>query len=92
MLNNEELWTKAEKFAEMLRIYHAGQEKDRTDRSNAIRELFEHPTQRSFVKYVTPILEENKELIEMVKLVNQMPDEKVPYFIHLVKINYIVIS
>ncbi|PVZ08794.1 hypothetical protein [Porphyromonas loveana] len=96
MLSNEELWSKAKEFAQALRSFEQGHGEDRTNRDNAIEELLSHPSKRAFVWRLIPILKdaeikERKIIMDISKIIHDMPAENVPYFIGLTKIHYIMI-
>ncbi|MFC2358866.1 hypothetical protein [Porphyromonas endodontalis] len=96
MLNNEELWNRANEFARALDSFRKGQGKDRTNRDNAIEELLEHPSKQSVVRNVYPILkdaeeEERETIMDVIKIIHDMPAENVPYFIALTKIHHVIL-
>ncbi len=96
MLNNEELWSRANEFARALDSFRKGQGKDRTNRDNAIEELLAHPSKQSVVRNVYPILkdaeeEERETIMDVIKIIHDMPAENVPYFIALTKIHHVIL-
>lgn len=96
MLNNEELWNRANEFARALDSFREGQGKDRTNRDNAIEELLAHPSKQSVVRNVYPILkdaekEERETIMDVIKIIHDMPAENVPYFIALTKIHHVML-
>lgn len=95
MLNNEELWSRANEFARALDSFRKGQGKDRTNRDNAIEELLAHPSKQSVVRNVYPILkdaeEERETIMDVIKIIHDMPAENVPYFISLTKIHHVIL-
>ena len=96
MLNNEELWNRANDFARALDSFRKGQGKDRTNRDNAIEELLAHPSKQSVVRNVYPILkdaeeEERETIMDVIKIIHDMPAENVPYFIALTKIHHVIL-
>lgn len=96
MLNNEELWNRANEFARALDSFREGQGKDRTNRDNAIEELLAHPSKQSVVRNVYPILkdaekEERETIMDVIKIIHDMPAENVPYFIALTKIHHVIL-
>lgn len=96
MLNNEELWNRANEFARALDSFRKGQGKDRTNRDNAIEELLAHPSKQSVVRNVYPILkdaeeEERETIMDVIKIIHDMPAENVPYFIALTKIHHVIL-
>lgn len=95
MLNNEELWDKAKKFAETLQAFSVGGKMGRTGRSNAIKLLLDATTKRNFICQLGEIVEEAEntdDIVDIASIVNLMPSDNVPYFLTLIRFHYAVIN
>ena len=92
MLNNEELWTKSTKFAQALRDYALSSSGGKTDKSNKVKALLATYNKKNFIGVLTDIVSDaaaSETMVEMASLINSMPNENVPFFITLVKFNYV---
>lgn len=95
MLSNEELWNKAEAFANTLQAYTVGGKSGRTGRSNAVKQLLEATNKKLFIERMSGIVEnaeETCELVEIASIINVMPADNVPYFLTLIRFHYAVIN
>ena len=96
MLNNEELWAKSEEFAKALKLYLTSDaKKNSTVRKNRIETLLTAYGKKALVTAATEMMDQSETsvlLVEMVKLINMMPDDNVPYFMALIKFQYVTIS
>lgn len=92
MLNNEELWEKSLELAEMLK--DASFDKDKsisTKRKNLVEQLLNATKKMQFIAMATeviPFVNEKENFIEMVREINRMSDENVPYFLTLLRFQY----
>lgn len=92
MLNNEELWEKSLELAEMLK--DASFDKDKsisTKRKNLVEQLLNATKKMQFIAMATeviPFVNEKETFIEMVREINRMSDENVPYFLTLLRFQY----
>lgn len=95
MLNNEELWNKAETFANTLQTFSMGGKAGKTERSNAVKQLLEATNKLSFMKQLSSMIGgvEDPDLFkEIAAVVNLMPSDNVPYFLTLIRLHYAVIN
>lgn len=93
MLNNEELYEKTEILAEALINYSNAAAKAKTTNANKVNAVLESKNKKSFIEALAAIVaevddEQKKLIIEMVKLVNTLPADNVPYFITLLRFNF----
>lgn len=92
MLNNEDLWEKSQKLAELLN--EASIDKDKsisTKRRNIVATLLEAANKKQFVAAATeivPYISELEEFKDLVKEIHAMPTDNVPYFLTLLRFQY----
>lgn len=94
MLNNEELWVKAQELANELHLYEQGAVQAKSDRKNKVKTVLQSTQKKNFIENLTPIVTEteNKVIFKSIaSLVNLMPTDNVPYFLTLVRFQYAVI-
>ena len=95
MLNNEDLWVQSEIFAQVLKEYSAGSKNAKTDRTNKVKALLGTLNKKEFIRNLTDIVSEIDSLdkvMEVAKVVNDMPIDNVPYFLTLIKFHYAAIT
>lgn len=95
MLNNEELWEKAQELANELHLYEQGAVQAKSDRKNKVKTVLQSTKKSNFIENLVPIVSdiENKAIIQSIAhLVNLMPSDNVPYFLTLVRFQYAVIQ
>lgn len=93
MLNNEQLWAKAQEFAKELQTYALNSERGKKVNSNKINAVLEATNKSNFIKSLAEIAydTENKDEIESVAaIVNMMPSDNVPYFLTLIRFHYAI--
>lgn len=91
MLNNEDLWSKAEEFAHVLHGYALSSERGKTDKSNKVKDLLESNNKKQFIDTLTSIVPDliDKETVkEMARTLNSMAADNVPYFLTLIRFHY----
>lgn len=94
MLNNEQLWDYAQKFAATLRTYALSGEKAKKDKTNNVKELLKAVNKKQFIESLTLIVDDSsskEEFIETAKLINIMPSDNVPYFLTLLRFHFATI-
>lgn len=94
MLNNEQLWDYAQKFAATLHTYALSGEKAKKDKSNNVKELLKSVNKKQFIDSLTNIVDDSsskEEFIEIAKLINIMPSDNVPYFLTLIRFQFATI-
>lgn len=95
MLNNEELWAKAQEFARELQQYASAGDRGKKVNTNKVNAVLEATNKQNFIKCLVEVVfdTENKEKIEdTAALVNTMPTDNVPYFLTLIRFHYAVIN
>lgn len=94
MLNNEQLWDYAQRFAATLHTYSLSGEKAKKDKSNNVKELLKAVNKKQFIESLTNIVDDSsnkEEFIETAKLINIMPSDNVPYFLTLIRFHFATI-
>ena len=92
MLNNEELWDKSQRLAELLN--EASFDKDKshsTKRKNLVENVLQAVNKKQFIAAVTDVVafvESKDELKSIVKEIHEMPTDNVPYFLTLMRFQY----
>lgn len=95
MLNNQEMWAKAQEFATELQTYASSGDRGKSVNSRKVDSIMKSTNKALFMKSLVEVVEDakNKENIESIaKLVNDMPYDNVPYFLTLVRFHYAYIS
>jgi hypothetical protein len=95
MLNNEQLWERAQQFAASLNQYALSSEKGKTDKSNHVKAVLSSVNKKQFIDKLIDVVEDAKEktsYMEMAQLINTMPFDNVPYFLTLVRFQFAAIS
>lgn len=95
MLNNEELWDRAQSAAELLHKYASAGARGKTVNTNKVKGVLETTNRKGFMEKVVDIVENidaKDDLMDLCKLVNNMPIDNVPYFLTLLRLNYAALS
>lgn len=95
MLNKEELWDKAQEFANVLQKYAEINNRGKTENTQRVKNVLESKSQFSFLNAIEPIAKDIKEkdkIEEMAKLVHNMPADNVPYFLTLIRLHHALIN
>lgn len=95
MLNNEDLWEKTRKFAEVLHAYTMSDKNAKKTKSQAVINLIKSVKQQQFMEELTKLVENSDEaspLVEIGHLVALMPVDNVSYFLTLLRFQYAVVS
>lgn len=91
MLNNQDLWDKAQEFASELYRYSSNGTRAKTVNVNKVNRLLESTNKMNFMKRMVEIIED-AECIENMKniafIINNMPTDNVPYFLTLIRFHY----
>lgn len=91
MLNNEELWTKSIEFAQTLQSHTEKSKKGTTTNSRQIDAVLSATNKKSFIEALTTIASEADNvdgIVEMARIINQMPNDNVPYLLTLIRFQY----
>ena len=96
MLNNDELWDKSQELAKLLLQASVDKNKKISTKSgNLVNEVLQAVNKKQFVTAATdimPYVSEVTTLADMVKEVHQMPNDNVPYFLTLVRFQYVTLE
>lgn len=95
MLNNQEMWAKAQEFAKELQIYTKASERGKKGNSQKVDAVMESTNKVNFIKSLVDIVADadNKDkIMETAALVGDMPEGNVTYFLTLVKFHYAAIN
>lgn len=88
ILNNQQLWDEASKFAQALIAYLSNNTKISTQRKNNVQELLNSKNKRAFLNAALEFQNDasmNEALTDMVKTVHFMPEDNVTYFVLLIR-------
>ena len=92
MLNNENLWVKTQEFAQLLSNSAVNKDKTITTKpANLIKAILDSGSKRQFIDAVTefiPFVEDKNSLKNIVMEVNDTPNDKIPYFLTLLRFQY----
>jgi len=95
MLNNEQLWEKAQQIAATLNNYSLSDKNARKVKSQEVANLLASVNKKQFIESLTEIVKESPatdQLAEMALLINSMPIDNVPYFLALIRFQYAVVN
>ena len=95
MLNNEDLWEKAQEFAQELFTYTQGAQQAKKDRANQINSVLASTKKQVFIENLVEIIskvENGNKITEIASIVNTMPSDNVPYFLTLIRFHFAAIS
>lgn len=96
MLNNESLWELSLKLAELLNVNSRDSEKSiSTRRKNLVESVLEACNKKQFVSAITelaPYVEDKGTLRSIVREIHEMPNDNVPYFLTLMKFQYVTMQ
>lgn len=95
MLNNEQLWEKAQKIAATLNTYSLGDKNAKKGKSQEVTNLLASVNKRQFIEYLIEIVKgspETDHLAEIAEIIHTMPVDNVPYFLTLIRFQYAVVN
>lgn len=95
MLNNEQLWEKAQKIAQTLKIYSGSDINAKKGKSQDVTNLLASINKKQFIDGITAIVKGSKDiesLAEIAELINIMPADNVPYFLTLIRFQFAVVN
>lgn len=95
MLNNEQLWEKAQQIALTLNEYTRSDTNAKKVKSQETTNLLASSNKKQFIEGLTSIVNGSQEadkLSEIAELINVMPTDNVPYFLTLIRFQYAVIN
>ena len=88
MLNNQDLWNKAQEFAFELSKYSQSGNRAKTVNANKVKIVLESNNKMNFIKSMVDIVgdvEDVDKMKEIVSVINTMPTDNVPYFLTIVR-------
>ena len=91
MLNNDELWTKSIEFARTLQSHTEKSKNGKTTNSRQIDAVLAATNKKMFIEALTAIASESDKvdgIVEMAQIINQMPNDNVPYLLTLIKFQF----
>ena len=94
MLNNQDLWNKAQEFAFELSKYSQSGNRAKTVNANKVKIVLESNNKMNFIKSMVDIVgdvEDVDKMKEIVSVINTMPTDNVPYFLTLVRFHYAIL-
>lgn len=95
MLNNEQLWEKAQDIAATLSNYSKTDRDLRTKKSQEVTNLLASVNKKQFIESLIEIVKgspETDQLAEIAEIVHTMPVDNVPYFLTLIRFQYTVVN
>lgn len=92
MLNNEELWDKSQRLAELLNESSVDKDKAHsTKRKNLVEDVLASVNKKQFIAAMTDVIAfapSKDEIRGIVKDIHEMPTDNVPYFLTLLRFQY----
>lgn len=95
MLDNEQLWEKAQQIATTLNNYSLSDKNARKVKSQEVLNILASVNKKQFIESLTEIIKESPntdQLVEIASLLNSMPVDNVPYFLTLIRFQYAVVN
>lgn len=95
MLNNEQLWEKAQQIATTLNDYTKSDKSTKTTKSQEVTGLLASINKKQFIEALISIVinsTETDQLAEIAEIIHTMPVENVPYFLTLIRFQYAVVN
>lgn len=95
MLNNEELWVKAQEIARLLYAYTLGDKNAKTKKTNEVKDVLKSTSKKTFItalEMIVPEVEDKEAIGKAAELIHLMPADNVPYFLTLIRFQYALIS
>lgn len=94
MLNNEQLWAKAQEFANALNAYSCSSNNAKNTKTNKVLAVLASTTKKNFIESLVEVVSETEEkvIMDIAGIVNSMPSDNVPYFLTLIRFHYAAIN
>ena len=95
MLNNEQLWDSALKFATILQKYATSGDKGKTDKPQKVKTVLASVNKKQFIDCLTTIVHDastKEDYIEIAKQINVMPSDNIPYYLTLIRFQFASIN
>ena len=93
MLNNEQLWEKAQQIAKTLCNHSISDTNAKKVKSQEVTNLLASVNKKQFIDGLTTIVKGSQNIVqlaEIAELINVMPTDNVPYFLTLIRFQYAV--
>lgn len=95
MLNNEQLWEKAQQIATTLNTYSMSDKNAKKAKSQEVTNLLASVNKKQFIDSLIEIVKgspETDQLAEIAGIIHTMPVDNVPYFLTLIRFQYAVVN
>ncbi len=95
MLNNEQLWDKAQQIAATLNSHTLSDKNAKKVKSQEVANLLTSVNKKQFIESLIEIVKGSPEtdyLAEIAKIIHTMPVDNVPYFLTLIRFQYAVVN
>ncbi len=95
MLNNEQLWEKAQDIAITLNTYSLSDKNAKKVKSQEVKNLLASVNKKQFIESLIEIVKgspETNQLVEIAEIIHTMPVDNVPYFLTLIRFQYAVVN
>lgn len=95
MLNNEQLWEKAQQIATTLNTYSLSDKNAKKVKSQEVTNLLASVNKKQFIESLIEIVKgspETDQLAEIAEIIHTMPIDNVPYFLTLIRFQYAVVN
>jgi hypothetical protein len=95
MLNNEQLWEKAQQIAAILSNYSMSDTNARKVKSQEVTNLLASVNKKQFIEALTTIVkgsQDSEQLAKIAELIHSMPIDNTPYFFTLIRFQYAVVN
>ncbi|OFY91187.1 MAG: hypothetical protein A2266_08055 [Bacteroidetes bacterium RIFOXYA12_FULL_40_10] len=95
MLNNEQLWGKAQQIATTLKSYSLSDQNAKKVKCQEVTNLLASVNKKQFIELLIQIVQgspETDQLAEIAEIIHTMPGDNVPYFLTLIRFQYSVVN
>jgi hypothetical protein len=95
MLNNEQLWEKAQQIAITLNNYSLSDKNAKKVKSQDVTNLLASVNKKQFIEGLTNIVQgsdNSDHLVEIAEIIHSMPVDNVPYFLTLIRFQYAAVN
>lgn len=95
MLNNEQLWEKAQQIATTLNSYSLSDKNAKKVKSQEVTNLLASVNKKQFIESLIAIVKgspETGQLAEIAEIIHTMPVDNVPYLLTLIRFQYAVVN
>jgi len=95
MLNNEQLWEKAQIIATTLYNYTLSDKNAKKSKSQDVSNLLQSTNKKQFIERLTELIKSESDtnfLLEMGETIHKMPIDNIPYFLTLIRFHFAAIN